>query len=204
MTSEPRPTGPGRTAAAFAAGALLALAPPLLLLPALGALDLYRGATVLRPIVVVLLGCAAGGVVAGGAVGPGLRWRAAFGAAFGATLWIPLLILASLPALSGVERLAELLVGFTPALAVSHALLGTLGLALGGGGWRRAGAGALVFGAAGTAGGGLLALIVRLSAGSAGATAFAAGVLGGGVACLLPLALAGFWLGSLRSGRLTG
>lgn len=203
MTSEPHPTGPGRTAAAFAAGAILALAPPLLLLPALGALDLYRGATVLRPIVVALLACAAGGVVAGGAVGPGLRWRAAFGAAFGATLWIPLLILASLPALSGVERLAELLVGFAPALAVSHALLGALGFGLGGSGWRRAGAGALVFGAAGAAGGVLLALVVRLSAGSAGATAFAAGALGGGVACLLPLTLAGFWLGSPRSGRFT-
>ena len=195
MTSEPHPPGPGRTAETFAAGALLSLAAPLLLLPALGALDLYRGATVLRPIAVVLLACVAGGVVAGGALGSGLRWRLAFGAAFGATLWIPLLILASLPALSGVERFAELLVGFAPALAVSHALLGALGLALGGSGWRRAGAGALVFGAAGTAGGVLLALVVRLSAGSAGAAAFAAGALGGGVACLLPLTLAGWWLG---------
>ena len=203
MTSEPHPTGPGRTAATFGAGALVSLAAPLLLVPALGALDLYRGATVLRPITVVLLACAAGGVVAGGALGPGLRWRAAFGAAFGATLWIPLLILASLPALSGVERLTELLVGFAPALALSHALLGALGLALGGGGWRRAGAGALVFGAAGTAGGVLLALVVRLSAGSAGAAAFAAGALGGGVACLLPLTLAGWWLGWMRSGRVT-
>ena len=203
MTSDPHPTGPGRTAATFAAGALLSLAPPLLLLPALGALDLYRGATVLRPVIVVLLACAAGGVVAGGALGPGLRWRAAFGAAFGATLWIPLLILAGLPALSGVERLAELLLGFAPALAVTHALLGALGSALGGGGWRRASAGALVFGAAGTAGGVLLALVVRLSAGSSGAAAFAAGALGGGAACLLPLTLAGWWLGWRRSGRFT-
>ncbi|MYN65362.1 MAG: hypothetical protein F4X11_10085 [Acidobacteria bacterium] len=203
MTSEPHPTGPGRTAATFAAGALLSLVPPLLLLPALGALDLYRGATVLRPVVVVLFACAAGGVVAGGALGPGLRWRAAFGAAFGATLWIPLLILAGLPALSGVERLAELLLGFAPALAVTHALLGALGLALGGSGWRRASAGALVFGAAGTAGGVLLALVVRLAAGSSGAAAFAAGALGGGAACVLPLTLAGWWLGWMRSGRFT-
>ena len=204
MTSEPHPTGPGRTAAAFAAGALLSLAPPLLLLPALGALDLYRGATVLRPIAVALLACAAGGVVAGGALGAGMRRRAAFAAAFGATLWIPLLVLGSLPALSGVERFVELLVGFVPALAVSHALLGALGLGLGGSGWRRACAGALAFGAAGEAGGVLLALVVRLSAGSSGAAAFAAGALGAGVACLLPLTLAGYWLGCLRSGRVTG
>lgn len=204
MTSELHPTGPRRTAAAFAAGALLSLAPPLLLLPALGALDLYRGATALRPIAVVLLACAAGGVVAGGALGAGMRRRAAFGAAFGATLWIPLLVLVSLPALSGVERFAELLVGFAPALAASHALLGALGLGLGGSGWRRACAGALAFGAAGAAGGVLLALVVRLSAGSSGAAAFAAGALGAGVACLLPLTLAGYWLGCLRWGRVTG
>ncbi len=195
MTSEPHPTGPGRTAATFAAGALLSLAPSLLLLPVLGALDLYRGATILRPITVVLLACVAGGMVAGGALGPGLRWRVAFGAAFGATLWIPLLILASLPALSGVERLPELLVGFTPALGMTHALLGALGLALGAAGWRRACAGAVVFGAAGTAGGVLLAVVVRLSAGSGGAAGFAVGALGGGVACLLPLVLGGWWLG---------
>lgn len=199
MTSELYPTTPWRAAATFAAGGLAPCA-AWLLVPALGALDLYRGATVLRPISVVLLACVAGGLVAGGALGPGLRWRAAFGVAFGATLWIPLLILASLPALSGVERLAELLLRLAPALAVSHALLGALGLALGGSGWRRACAGALVFGAAGTVGGGLLALVVRLSAGSSGAAAFAAGALGGGVACLLPLTLAGWWLGRRLSG----
>lgn len=182
-------------AATFAAGALLALAPSLLLLPALGALDLYRGATVLRPVTVALLACVAGGVVAGGALGAGMRWRVAFGAAFGATLWIPLLILASLPALSGVEGLAELLVGLAPALAVSHALLGALGLALGGSGWRRACVGALVFGAAGAAGAVLLAVVVRLAAGSTGAAAFSVGALGGGVACLLPVTLGGWWLG---------
>ncbi len=190
-------------AATFAAGALVPFAAWLLLLPVLGALDLYRGATILRPLAVVLLASVAGGLVAGGALGPGLRWRAAFGAAFGATLWIPYLILGSLPALSGVERLADLLVGFTPALATSHALLGALGLVLGGSGWRRACAGSLRFGAAGTAGGVLLALVVRLSAGSSGAAAFAVGALGGCTACLLPLTLAGWWLGCRPTGRVT-
>ena len=185
---------PRRTAATFAAAGLAPCA-AWLLLPALGALDLYRGATVLRPISVVLLACVAGGLVAGGALGPGLRWRSAFGVAFGATLWIPLLVLGSLPALSGVERFVELLFAFTPVLAMSHALLGALGLALGGGGWRRACVGALVFGAAGAAGAVLLALVVRLAAGSTGAAAFSVGALGGAVACLLPLTLGGWWLG---------
>ena len=185
-------------AATFAAGALVPFAAWLLLLPVLGALDFYRGATILRPLAVLLLACAAGGFVAGGALGTGLRRRAAFGAAFGATLWIPYLILSSLPALTGAERFVDLLVGFTPALAVSHALLGATGLSLGGHGWRRACVGALVFGAAGGAGGVLLVLVVRLSAGSTGAAAFAVGALGGCTACLLPLTLAGWWLGRSR------
>ena len=188
-------------AVTFAAGALVPFA-AWLLLPALGALDLYRGATILRPVAVLLLACVAGGFVAGGALGPGLRRRAAFGAAFGATLGIPFLVLGSLPALSGRERFVDLLVGFTPVLAAAHALLGALGLALGGGGRRLACVGAVGFGAAGAAGGVLLALVVRLSAGCVGASAFAAGVLGGGVACVLPLTLAGWWLGCLRAGRL--
>ena len=199
MPSELDPATPRRTAATFAAAGLAPCA-AWLLLPALGALDLYRGATVLRPISVVLLACVAGGLVAGGALGPGLRWRSAFGVAFGTTLWIPLLVLGSLPALSGVERFVDLLFGFTPALAMSHALLGMLGLALGGGGWRRACVGALVFGAAGTTGAVLLAIVVRVSSGSGGTAAFAMGALGGGVACLLPLTLGGWWLGRRLAG----
>ena len=187
-------------AATFAAGALVPFATWLLLLPALGALDFYRGATILRPVAVLLLACAAGGIVAGGALG-GVRWRAAFGAAFGATLWIPLLILGSLPALSGRERIVDLVVGFTPAFALSYAFTGACGLALGGSGWRRASLGSLVFGAAGVAGGMLLALAVRLTPGVTGVAAFAVSAIGGGVACLLPLTLAGWWLGCRLPGR---
>lgn len=180
-------------AAAFAAGGLIPFA-TWLLLPVLGAWDFYRGGTMLRPIAVLVLACAAGGALAGGALGRNLRWRAAFGAAFVATLWIPFLMLSSLPALSGRERFIELLVGLAPALALSHALLGAFGLVLGGSGWRRACKGAMVFGAAGAGAGVLLALVVRLLAGLSGAPAFAMSALGGGAACLVPLAVAGWWL----------
>ena len=191
---------PARTAAAFAAGGLIPFATWLVLLPALGAWDLYRGGTILRPVVLVLLACVAGGAVAGGTLGgtaPGGsgRWRLAFGTAFGATLWMPFLVLGTLPALSGGEKILELVVGFTPALAVSHALLGGIALALGGSGWMPVWKGTAAGGVAGAAGGVLLALIVRLSAGSGGAAEFAVSVLGAGVACLLPLAFAGWWLG---------
>lgn len=202
---QPRPAGAAaalRAACAFAAGGLVPCAAWLVLLPALGALDFYRGATILRPAAVLALACVAGGVVAGGALGPGPRRRSAFGAAFAATFWMPLLVLGSLPTLSGVERFVDLLAGFAPVLAVSHALLGALGLAFGGDGWRRAAAAALVFGPAGAAGGVLLALVVRLSAGSdGGAAAFAVRALGGGAACLLPLAIGGWWLARRPPGR---
>ena len=183
-------------AAVFAAGGLVPFATWLLLLPVLGAWDFYRGGTMLRPAAVLVLACVTGGVVAGSALGGGVRRRAGLGVAFGATFWIPLFVVASLSALSGTERFVDLLVGFTPVLAASHALLGALGLALGGCGRRRACEAAAVLGGAGGAGGVLLALAVRVSAGSGATASFAVSVLGGGgAACLLPLALAGWWLG---------
>ena len=183
-----------RIAATFAAGGLIPFATWLLLL-ALGAWGFYRGGTMLRPAAVLVVASVAGGVVAGAALGGGVRRRAGLGVAFGATLWIPLFMLTGLPALSGAERLVDLLVGFTPALTVSHALLGALGFALGGGGWRRACQAAAALGVAGGFGGVLLALLVRVSAGSGATASFAVSVLGGGASCLLPLALAGWWLG---------
>ena len=171
-----------------------------MLLPALGAWDLYRGGTVLRPAAVLMLACAAGGAVAGGGFGGGLRWRAALGAAFCAAFWMPLLMLGALPALSGSERFGELLVGFAPGVAASHALLGGLGLALGGSGGRRAWRGAAACGAAGALGGSALALVVRLAAGGGPAAEFAVSALGAGAACLLPLASAGWVLGRPRPG----
>ena len=171
-----------------------------MLLPALGAWDLYREGSILRPVAVLLLACAAGGVVAGGGLGGAGRWRAAFGAAFAGALWLPYLLLGTLPALSGDERLRELVVGLMPGLAVAHALLGGMALALGGSGWRLTLRGAAVFGAAGAAGGLLLALLVRLSAGAGGVPGFAVSALGAGSACLLPLASGGWWIGRLRLG----
>ena len=189
-----------RAAGAFAGGALIPLAAWLVLLPALGAWDLYRGATMLRPVAVLVVACAAGGVVAGGALG-GLRRRTAWSIAFGFTFWMPLLVLSSLPALSGGESVVNLVTAVVPPFSVSLALLAAVGLALGGNGWRGAAKGTLVFGAAGAAGGVLLALVVRLAAGSGVAGAFAVNAFGGAAACLLPLTLGGWWLGACVSER---
>jgi hypothetical protein len=187
-------------AAAFAAGGLVPLAAWLVLLPALGAWDLYRGGTILPPVAVLLLSCAAGGIVASGGFGGGPRWRAALGAAFCAAHWIPYLVLGAVPALGGGERLVELVIGLAPAIAASHALLGGLGLALGGSGWRRAWRASAAFGAAGAAGGVLLALIVRLAAGGGPASALAVSALGAVLACLLPPACGAWWVGRGRPG----
>ena len=153
-----RSAGPGLRAAAraavgFAGGALIPFATWLLLLPALGAWGLYGGASIARPVAVLAVACAAGGIVAGGALG-GTRWRAAFGAAFCAAAWVPLSLLSGLPALGGGEQAVELAAVFLPGFALAYAALGAGGLALAGCGWRCASLGALVFGGAGAAGGG--------------------------------------------------
>ncbi len=142
--------------------------------------------------------CAAGGIVAGGAIG-GTRWRAAFGAAFCTAAWVPLLLLSGLPALGGRESAVELAAVFVPGFASAFAVLGAVGLALGGGGWRSGSLGAFVFGAAGAAGGAVVAAAAGLAPGAAG---FGVQSLGGGAAYLLPAAAGGWWIGcGIRSGR---
>ncbi len=189
-----RPRAPGRVALRFAAGASIPFAAWLVLLPALGAWGAYAGGTIARPIVVLAVACAAGGVVAGGGVG-GLRWRNAFGAAFCVAGWIPLLLLSTLPALGGRETAVGLAVVLAPGFAVAHAALAAAGLALGGAGWRDACRGAAVFGAAGAVGGALLAGAAGLAPGAVGLAGFAVHALGGGAASLLPPAAGGWWIG---------
>ena len=178
----------------FAAGASIPFAAWLLLLPALGAWDAYAGGTIARPIVVLAVACAAGGVVAGSGIG-GLRWRNAFGTAFCVAGWMPLLLLSTLPALGGRETAVGLAAALAPGFALAHATLGVAGLALGGAGWRGACRGAVVFGAAGAVGGALLAGAAGLAPGAVGPAGFAVHALGGGAAFLLPAAAGGWWIG---------
>ena len=199
-----RSAGPGLRAAAraavgFAAGALIPFATWLLLLPALGAWGLYGGASIARPVAVLAVACAAGGIVAGGALG-GTRWRAAFGAAFCAAAWVPLSLLSGLPALGGGEQAVELAAVFLPGFALAYAALGAGGLALAGCGWRCASLGAFVFGGAGAAGGGVLASAAGLAPGEVGLVGFAVQSLGGGAAFLLPAAAGGWWIGRRQAG----
>lgn len=153
-----------------------------------------------RPIAMVVVACAAGGALAGRALG-GARWRIAFGTAFCAAGWIPLLLLGTLPALGGRETAIGLAVVLAPVIGLAHATLGGAGLALGGAGWRTAGRGAVVFGAAGAVGGAGLAMAAGLAPGAAGLPGFAVHVAGGGAALLLPLAAGGWWIGRERRAR---
>ena len=196
------PRAAGVVAMRFATGALIPFATWLLLLPALGAWGLYGGGSIARPIAVIGAACAAGGIVAGGAIG-GARWRAAFCAAFCAAAWVPLLLLSGLPALGGREGLAELAVVLVPGFAAPYATLGAVGLALAACGWRSTSLGALVFGAAGAAGGALVAAAAGLAPGEVGLAGFAVQSIGGGAACLLPAAAGGWWIARrTRSRRL--
>lgn len=195
MPSDPRTAG--RVATRFAAGASIPFAAWLLLLPALGAAGAYAGGTVARPIGVLAVACAAGGALAGGALG-GVRWRLAFGAAFCAAGWVPLLLLSTLPALGGRETTVDLAVAFAPGFALANATLGAGGLALGGAGWRHACRGAAVFGAAGAVGGFLIAAVAALAPGEVGLSGFLVQALGGGAALLLPAAAGGWWVGRER------
>lgn len=178
----------------FAAGAAAPFAVWLLVIPALGAWGVYAGGTLARPIAVVAVACAAGGMLAGSSVG-GVRWRVAFGAAFCSVGWIPLLLLSTLPALGGRETAVGLAVVLAPGFALSYTMLGAVGLALGGAGWRHACRGAVVFGAAGAAGGALLAVVAGLAPGAVGLSGFAVQSIGGGAAHILPAAVGGWWIG---------
>lgn len=199
---EARPREPAGVALRFAAGASVPFAAGLLL-PALGAWGVYAGGTMARPIAVMAIACAAGGVVAGSAIG-GMHWRLAFGAAFCAAGWMPMLLLSTLPALGGRETAIGLVVVFAPVLSVAHATLGATGLALGGAGWPAAARAGIVCGAAGAAGGALLAVVAGLAPGAVGPAGFAVEAAGGGTALLLPLAAGGWWIGRelrLRQGQ---
>lgn len=204
----------------FAAGASIPFGAWLLLLPLLGAWGAYAGGTVARPIAVVAVACAAGGLLAGSALARpggrvrspraretlasrvprrrlpgGVRWHLAFGAAFSVAGWMPLLLLGTLPALGGRETAAGLAVVLAPGFALAYAVLGAAGLALGGAGWRNACRGAIAFGAAGAAGGALLAVAAGLAPGAVGLPGFAVQSIGGGAAFLLPAAAGGWWIG---------
>ena len=108
---------------------------------------------------------------------------------------MPLLLLATLPALGGRETAGGLAVVLAPGFALAYTMLGAAGLALGGAGWRNAARGALVFGVAGAAGGAWLAAVAGLAPGAVGVAGFAVQSIGGGAAFLLPAAVGGWWIG---------
>lgn len=201
MASE-HPLARRRGAARFAAGTLIPVAVWLIVLPALGALGLFTGSSFARPVGLLLVASAAGGAVAGGAAGSGWRGPLAFALAFAALLWVPLLVVSSLPALGGRESLRELAIGLPLGFVLAYGLIGALGSALSGHdgpdpgpgrGWARVAITGLVFAAAGLAGALLVAAVASLAPGASGLAGFAINLFAGG-ACVSASAAGGWWI----------
>ena len=135
-----------------------------------------------------------GGQFAGGALRRGVRSRLAFAIAFLIGLPIPLVVVSGLEALSGREGFTELGLGFVPGFVIAYGLLGAVGSALDGDGWRRTVRASGAFAGGGLCGGVMLAGVVTLAAGSSGGV-LVAHTVGAAVACILPTAIGGWWLG---------
>ena len=185
-----------RVEVAFAVGTLVPVGTLLVVLPLAGAAGFFVGSSLGRPLAMLGVACVAGGQFAGGALRRGVRSRVAFGLAFPIGLAIPLVVVGGLEALSGHEALTELAVRFVPVFALAYGLLGTVGGALSGGGWRRTVQAVGAFTAGGVVGGVTLAAVVALVADSSGPAAPVARACGAAVACVIPPAIGGWWLGA--------
>ena len=184
-----------RVALSFAGGMVLPLVGVFLLVPALGAAGVFTGDSAMRPLVVMAALVMIGGALAGGALRQGWRGRLAFAGAFPLGACLPLLVVMSLQALSGRESLLQLLVAFVVSFAFSFGLLGAVGTALLGIGWRVAGRACVAFTGAGVAGGLVLVGVVTLLPATTNGGTTLMLLTGSGVALLAPPTLGGWWLG---------
>ena len=166
----------------------------LVLVPVAGAVGGLTGGSVARLAGLMALAGAAGGGLAGSALGRGWRGTAAFALAFPVGLVLPLLAVASVPALSGRERLVELVAGFVPAFAASFGLIGGVGTVLVGAGWRRALRSSLAFSLVGAVGGLALTAVATLLPGGLTGSFPGLFVIAATLASVAPTALAGWWL----------
>ena len=185
---------------AFAVGTLVPVGTLLLVVPLLGASGFFVGGSIARALATLGVACLAGGQFAGGALRRGVRSRLAFGVAFPIGLAIPLVVVSGLAALSGREGFTELGL-FVPGFVLAYGLLGAVGSALSGDGWRRTARTGGAFAAGGLCGGVALAGVAALVAGSSSGAAMVAHTVGAAVACLVPTALGGWWLGRRAAER---
>ena len=183
-----------RVAVAFAVGTLVPVGTLLVVLPLTGAAGFFVGSSIGRPLAMLGVACVAGGQFAGGALRRGVQSRMAFGVAFPLGVAIPLVVVSGIAALSGHEAVTNLAVRFIPVFAVAYGLLGAVGAALSGEGWRGAVRAAGAFTGGGVVGGVTLTVVVALAAGSSGAAAAVARACGAAVACAIPAALGGWCL----------
>ncbi len=178
----------------FAGGIAVPVLGLFVVVPVAGAVGGLTGGSVGSLAGLMAFAGAAGGALAGSALGRGWRGAAAFALAFPVGLALPLLAVASVPALSGRERLVELVAGFVPAFAASFGLMGGVGTALVGAGWRRALQSSLAFSLAGVIGGLALTAVATFLPGGLTGRFPGLFVIAAALTPIVPAALAGWWL----------
>ena len=192
-----------RVDVAFAVGTLVPVGTLLVVVPLAGAAGFFIGSSIGRPLAMLAVACVVGGQFAGGALRHGVQSRVAFGAAFPIGLAIPLVVVSGLEALSGHEAVTELAVRFVPVFALAYGLLGAVGGTLSGEGWRGTARAVCAFTGGGVVGGVTLAAVVALMAGSSSVAAPVARACGAAVACVIPGAIGGWWLGARARGSVS-
>ena len=160
--STPGEPTPGRGAAWWVVGHAVPFVTLGGMVPWLGGLGLWVGSAYRWPLTLLAATLAIGGAVAAAGAGAAWRGRLAFAVAHLLGLWPLVVVVVTLPALTGDETLWQLGLRIVPAAGLAHAVVGVSGAALAGTGWGAVVAAAGAGSAAGAVGGVALAVAVRL------------------------------------------
>ena len=175
---------------------LLAIAGPLVVVPALGAAGLFVGGSMLRMLMALLAPAAIGGMVAGATLGRGWRGRLGFAIAFPVGATIPLLAVATLPTLSGREGLIQLMIAYVGIWGLSYGALGVVGASIAGVAWRLLARVLLACAVCGVVGGLVMTGVASALTGDGSGITWLR-MAGSAAALLISAAGCGWWLGRL-------
>ena len=120
----------------------------------LGTVGFFARESTPRLLLVLVIPTLVGGAVAGASLREGRRGSVGFALAFPIGVFLPTLGAVGIQAMSGRETLMQLLVVFAGSFSLSFGLMGAVGVAFLGRGWRIVVYSALVFAASGVIGGG--------------------------------------------------